>query len=668
MRLRFPGRLDLGNRLSEVETMTEVTTTRKLSAIVHADVKGYSRLMGENEAATVKTLTEYKAEMVRLVQLHRGRVVDTAGDGFLLAFASIVDAIECSLAFQKVLKVRNEALPVHRKMEFRIGINVGDVIEGGDKIYGDGVNIAARIEGLADGGGIAISGTAYDQLKKKVALEYQYLGEKQVKNISDPVRVYQIIMDPKSSRLEDRAGIPEPPESGQEQGSEIVSKPKGSWHLALAVIVVVALVIGSISLLRIYSGSKSPRKEDPSADNAALKLPEKPSVGVLPLANASGDPSQDYFSDGITEEIITSLAKIPNLFVIARNSSFKFKGKAVTAQEVGRDLGVRYVLDGSVRKSGNRIRIMVRLVDAENGLQLWGDRYDKEMNDIFAIQDEITRKVVVELRVKLLQGEQARIWEERSPPKNLEAYEKTLQGREYVSRNTKDANREARKLFSDAIELDSENARAYAGLAWVCVSDMWWGWSKHPDADGWDAHQNAQKAISLNASLDEPHFVMGSLYLVQRQYENAVKEGEKAVALNPSGADASAFLGIILNYAGNNEEALHHVERAIRLNPMPPFWYLEFLASCHLSARRYEEALSALKRAVKIDSESPLVYLTLAVTYSFLDRQIEAEAAAKQFMRLNPAFSLEQFAKRLPYKNPDDVKRIVAALNKLGVE
>lgn len=648
--------------------MTEVTTTRKLSAIVHADVKGYSRLMGEDEAATVKTLTEYKAEMVRLVQRNRGRVVDMAGDGFLLEFASIVDAIECGLAFQKELKVRNEALPDHRKMEFRIGINVGDVIEEGDKIYGDGVNIAARIEGLAEGGGICISGAAYDQMKKKLALEYEYLGEKHVKNISDPVRVYQILMDPKAPRSKDRAAMPEPPVSGREPRSEGVSKPRGAWRIALVAILVVALVIGSISLWRIYSGFESSRKKAAPAKTAALKLPEKPSVAVLPFTNAGGDAAQDYFSDGITEEIITGLGKIPKLFVIARNSSFSFKGKSVTPQEVGRELGVRYILDGGIRKSGNRIRITVRLVDAKNGRQMWGERYDREMKDIFAVQDEITRKVMTELQVKLTQGEQARIWEEKSPPKNLDAYEKMLHGHEYVSRNTKDANRAARKLFSDAIALDPENARAYAGLAMVCLSDMWWGWSKNPETDGWDAYQYAQRAIALNNSLDEPHFILGAVYLVQRQYEMAVQEGEEAVALSPNGADANAFLGVILNYAGKHKEAVHYVERAIRLNPMPPFWYLEFLAACHISAKRYDDALAALRKAVQIDAESPLVYLTLAVTYSFLDRQKEAEAAAKQFMKLNPAFSLEEFAERLPYKNPDDVKKIVGALNKVLVK
>ncbi len=325
--------------------MNTERTKRKLAAILSADVKGYSRLMGEDEKGTVRTLNAYKEVMTGLIQHHRGRVVGTPGDSMLAEFASVVDAVECAAEIQKELKTRNAELPENRRMEFRIGVNLGDVIEDGEQILGDGVNIAARVQGLADGGGICISGSAHEQVENKVAMSFEYLGEHIVKNITRPVRVYRVITEPQVAHEVDKK----------------------------------------------------------------LELPEKPSIAVLPFVNMSGDPEQEYFSDGITEDIITDLSKISSLFVIARNSVFTYKGRAVKVDHVGRELGVRYVLEGSVRRAGALVRITAQLVDASKGGHLWAERYDRNVGDIFALQDEVTQKIVTALAVKLTQDEQERL-------------------------------------------------------------------------------------------------------------------------------------------------------------------------------------------------------------------------------------------------------------------
>ena len=350
----------------------EERAKRKLSAILSADVKGYSRLMGEDEEATVRTLKAYRQLITELTEKHRGRIVDSPGDNVLDEFSSVVDAVRCAVEIQEELRVRNAELSENRRMEFRIGINLGDVIEEGERIYGDGVNVAARIEGLAEGGGVCISGTAFDQVESKLGLEFEYLGEQAVKNIKKPVRVYRVRME---------RGVPD----------------------------------------------VKTRQE--------LTLPDKPSIAVLPFDNMSGDPEQEYFSDGITEEIITALSKVPEMFVIARNSTFTYKGKPVKVQQVGEELGVIYVLEGSVRKAGNRVRITAQLVDAVTGHHLWAERYERDLKDIFALQDEITYKILTSLQVTLTEGEQARVWATRTD--KLDAFLKYLQARRYAGLFTK---------------------------------------------------------------------------------------------------------------------------------------------------------------------------------------------------------------------------------------
>ena len=368
--------------------MADEDYKRKLTAILSADVAGYSRLMGDNEVATVSTLKSRRNLISEKVQAFNGRVVDSPGDNLLSEFRSIVDAVSCAVAIQEGLQVENDELPEDRKMMFRIGVNLGDVIQDGDRIYGDGVNIAARIEGLADTGGVAISGTAFDNVRNKLDCGYQFSGEHAVKNIANPVRVYKILTNPECA------------------GKVIGEKRFLGWmsrKVAMASILSLAIIIGGLVSYYIYL-HQSGRIEPASVEKVASPLSEKASIAVLPFDNMSNDPEQEYFSDGISEDIITDLSKISDLIVIARNSSFTYKGKAVNAQQIGQDLRVRYLLEGSVRKAGGQMRINAQLIDASNGHHLWADRYDGDMSDIFALQDKITRKIISALALKLLQA------------------------------------------------------------------------------------------------------------------------------------------------------------------------------------------------------------------------------------------------------------------------
>ena len=422
--------------------MTTEGFKRKLTAILSADVEGYSRLMGEDEDATIRTLTAYRELMSTLIKKHRGRMVDSPGDNLLAEFLSVVDAVRCAVEVQEELRVRNAELPENRRMEFRIGINLGDVVEEGERIYGDGVNITARVEGLAEGGGICISGTVYDSIKNKLSLGYESMGEHTVKNIKEPVWVYRVQMEPETVAFavsrEKKAGLKH-------------------WRWAvLATVVVVAAVI--VTIWNFYS-RPSPTPEDVTSEEVPLlELPDKPSIAVLPFANISGDPEQEYFSDGMTEDLITDLSKISGLFVIARNSVFTYKRKAVKVEDVRRELGVRYVLEGSVRKTGDLVRITAQLVDTKTGGHLWAERYDRDLRDIFALQDEVTQKIVAALAVRLTLDEQERLVSKHTD--DLAAYGYTLRGLEYLFRFTEEANAQARQMFEKSIGLDPEYALA----------------------------------------------------------------------------------------------------------------------------------------------------------------------------------------------------------------
>jgi adenylate cyclase len=589
--------------------MTTGDVKRKLSAILSADVRGYSRLMREDEVGTIRTLTAYREVMANLIQGHRGRVVDTPGDNLLAEFASVVNAVECAVEIQSELEVRNAELPENRKMEFRIGINLGDVVEEGERIYGDGVNIAARLEGLAEGGGICISGTAYDHVENKLGLEYEYLGEQNVKNITKPVRVYRVL-----------------------------SFPGTAAHGLMA-----------------------------SEEKMAFPLPQEPSIAVLPFVNMSGDPEQEYFSDAMTEQIITALSKIPRMFVIARNSTFTYKGKSVKVQQVSEDLGVRFVLEGSAQRSGNRVRINVQLIDATNGRHLWAERYDRDLKDIFALQDEITLKVLTAMRVELTEGEQARRWSEYHTD-NLEVYEKHVKAVYLVNCLTRHDNAQARQLLEEVIALEPDNAGIYSSLGYTHWFDARFGWSKSRAKSIERAFELAQKALALDDSLDYAHSLLSGIYLLKRQYGKAIAEVERAVALNPNGADHHLGLGGLLSCLGRPKEGIPLLKKAIRLNPFPSSWYFYLLGRAYFMTGQYEEAIATYENATRGDPDYLLAHVGLAATYGLSGRKEEAHSAAAEVLRINPKFSLEDFEKTLPYKNQADKEFFIDALRKAGLK
>ena len=589
--------------------MTTQEVKRKLAAILSADVKGYSRLMGKDEEGTIRTLNAYKEVITGFIQKHQGRVVGTAGDSMLAEFASVVDAVECAVEIQKELKTRNAELPENRKMEFRIGVNLGDVIEDGEQILGDGVNIAARLESLSDAGGICISGTAYDHVENKLSIGYAYLGEQTVKNIAKPVRVYRAIIEP---------------EAVARRGSEVASK-----------------------------------------ERMALPLPDKPSIAVLPFVNMSKDPEQEYFSDGITEEIITALSKVPNLFVIARNSTFTYKGKPVKVKQVSEELGVRYVLEGSVQKSGDRVRITAQLIDALSGHHLWAERYDRELRDIFALQDEITMKVITELQVELTAGEMAGVIAKGT--KNIDAFIMYLQAFELSNRLTKEGNAQAKKILEEAIKLDPEYPRLYMGLALAHFYDVWLGTTESPDQSLARSFELAQKAISLDDSDATVYGLLANVYAMRKQYDRAIAECERAVSLDPNSAENIFRLGQILNFAARPKEAIPYLQNAIRLNPLPPATYFVHLAVSYRESGQYEKAIEASKKALQREPNGQFPYIQMAVSYIRLGREKEARAAAAEILRINPKFSLERYAKSLPYPQPV-ADRTVEDLRKAGLK
>jgi adenylate cyclase len=588
---------------------------RKLSAILHADVKGYSRLMEADEVGTLRTLATYRAVTDSLIQQHRGRIVGTAGDSILAEFASAVEAVQCGVDIQQALKPKNADLPAERRMEFRIGINVGDVIVEGPQIYGDGVNIAARLEALAEGGGICISGTVYDQVENKLTMGYEYLGEQTVKNIAKPVRVYRVA---------------EPGGTATLQGKSAVTLP---------------------------------------LQTSALALPDKPSLIVLPFVNISNDPQQEYFSDGITEDITADLSKISSLFVIARTSAFTYKGKVAKVQDISREMGVRYVLEGSIRKAEEQVRITAQLIDATTGYHLWSERYDRPLKDIFALQDEIVQKIVLALKVQLTPEEHERF--QRAPTNNLEAYDFLLRGQEAYFRaayeRKKEANAQAQQMYQKAIELDSQYAGAYAGLGQTHWLDWVYGWNTDYAQSLERASELGQRAVALDDSLSLPHLILGQVYLWKKQYEQAITEAERAIALDPNNADGYVTLGDILVNAGQPEEGVELTEKAMRLNPHYPPLYLVELGWAYYRAGRYEEALAPLKKVLTLTPNLTPAHWTLAACYAELGRLEEARAEVAAVLRLNPNASLEGLKQNLPFHDPVALERFLAALRKAGL-
>jgi TolB-like protein len=569
---------------------------RKLAAIFAADIAGYSRLMGADEAGTVARLKASRAIIDRLIAANRGRIFNTAGDSVVADFASAVDALQCAVAVQEALAEESAPNGSAEKMQFRIGVHVGDVIVDGANLLGDGVNIAARLEGLAEPGAICVSGAARDQIGNKLPITFDDLGDQQVKNIARPVRVYRV--------------------TGQQQ---------------------------------------------PMPEPAALPLPDKPSIAVLPFQNISGDPEQEYFADGMVEEIITALSRIRWFFVIARNSTFTYKGRAVDVKEVGRELGVRYVLEGSVRKSGNRIRVTAQLVEAATGNHVWAERYDRDLADIFAVQDEITERVVAAIEPELYAAEQVR--SQNKPPDSLDAWECVIRALSLIGQGTRDENTEAEALCRRAIAIAPGYGRAHSLLAWALVRRTVWSGDLRAVVP--EISAETQNAFALDDRDPWAHFAQGMLQQRLRHPGDAARSLRRALELNPNFALAHARLANALSSQGAHQEAIDSAEHALRLSPNDRnvgYYASLAMAYVHFVAGRYPECVTWARNMIeKSPGNVPgHMFLTAALA---MDGDLTGAAAARDtLLRLRPEFSLTWMTENLPLTG-----ELAEGLRKAGV-
>ena len=493
---------------------------RKLTAILSADVAGYSRLMQDDEAATVRTLEAYKQIISDLVKQHRGRVVDSPGDNLLAEFASVVDAVQCAVAVQKELQARNSELLETRKMQFRIGVNLGDVIEEESRIYGDGVNIAARLESLAEPGGICVSKTAFDHIESKLPLGYEFIGEQTVKNIAKPVGVYRIILEPRVTK---------------KRGAGLKAQGMGR-RLAFYGLLGVVVLSAAAALWQFAQSPTQPPIEKIDLRKVAFPPPDKPSIAVLPFQNMTGDPQQDYFSDGMSEQLITGLSQSPDIYVTARTSSFAYKGKSMTAQQIADQLGVRYLLEGSVQRDADRVRINVQVIDGRDGNHIWAQRYDRKFEDLFALQDQITMDVMETLNVKFIAGVSGTSLSTSLKyyrPSNLKAYESYLKGLNHFFRRTPQDSITARQLFEESVNLDPDFAAAYTSLGFAYLDEVWFRITKSPEKSIEQAEQAAQNIIALAPDQPPPYNLLSSISLCKKDFDNAILYGKKAVESSP---------------------------------------------------------------------------------------------------------------------------------------
>ena len=590
-----------------------MSEARKIAVILVSDVVGFSRLAEADEERTLARLRALRSDLIDpTISVHHGHVVKRTGDGAIVEFRSVVDAVRCALEVQNAMIERNSGVVPDKRIEFRIGVHLGDVVEEADgDLMGDGVNIAARLQGIATPGAIALSEDAYRQVRGRLDLATADLGPTQLKNIAEPVRVYLLQVRP----------------PGQ-------SKPVAS----------------------IDASAEKPKRP---------ALPDKPSIAVLPFANMSGDPEQEYFADGISEDIITALSKLSQLFVIARNSSFTYKGKNVHIGEIGKSLGVRYVLEGSVRKSGGRVRVTAQLIDVTTGGHLWAERFDRELTDIFAVQDDVTTHIVSSMALNLSPDDRQKIAADHTD--NLEAHDCLLRGCELFFRLAKEANRDAQTLLRRAVELDPHFAPAFAFLAGAQVIDYVNGWGTSPAQTLEEAEKAARQAVQLDERYPYALWALSIACLWARRHDEAVNAAEKMIAFNPNFAWGHHELGLILHYVGRSDEAFRHFEHAVALDPHFPDIWLHHQAQAAYQLRRYPAAAELLKRRILRNPNTDASRVLLAASYGEMGLIEEARSAWREALNINPAYSLDQRRKVLPYKNPENFDRLIEGLCKAGL-
>ncbi|VIO69523.1 hypothetical protein CI1B_27290 [Bradyrhizobium ivorense] len=582
--------------------------SRKLVAVFAADVEGYSRLMGTDEVGTLKRLTERRAILDRLIADHRGRIANTAGDSVLAEFGSAVDAVQCAVAAQTALAEANAGLAPDRHVNFRIGVHIGDVMVRAGDLFGDGVNIAARLQTMAEPGSVLISGATYDQVRKVLPMTFMDLGVQQMRNIQEPIRAYQVVA------------------------------PGDAREMAPT---------------RVADTDSPP------------PMPDKPSIAVLPFENMSGDPDQEYFADGMVEEIITALSRFKWLFVIARNSSFTFKGKAVDVKEVGRRLGVRYVLEGSVRKASGKVRITGQLIDAVTGAHLWANRFERDLTDVFALQDEVTVAVVSAIQPKLLQTEI--VMAARRRPENLTAYDLFLRAMQQFYRSTREGLAETMRLAHRALELDPRFGLVAALASAAHMQNVVWGYAVDPQFDKKEAVRLVRLALSIDD--DDPDTMalaaLTSAFMVGDS-ESEIEMVDRAVALNPNSFRAWSSRGHVYRVAGLPEEAVQSFERAIRMSPIDPLLHRTFtgMGFAFIELHRFGEAIVAGKKALRQNPSYSLAHRCLAAAFALLGRDAEAREAAARLLELDPAFTIGAFVARGGQSNS---KLMVEGLRKAGL-